>query len=373
MKVSFNPINNPVNIELIRENFETRCITNQKRRIVKKADLNPLIIYENEKSYDEEAWKYLQEESIEIDSSFEEKKLEENNTQKEEKKEILEKMDLVEEKKKIDKKQFMFQERFGVEKKCYLLKRLYPNFYQGKETKIYSHLLKVSSRFSKKKLKKFTNFIQNVKKCEYINHTIIANNQSSSENNSFKFGITIEFLINSILLLFQNKQASLISSINDLKNYFFLDSNQSISTQLFEDVLILVEKINFLRNFDKKLEDLNIQGNFAQSFIAFVNEFMQFFDFTIGNLSKIFNHQLGKISKSQMINDLQYHFEKILKDNFKYSKPLYKFLLYKHKEYITNLNQLTLNSKIKIIKVFLYISKLLLMNTLISLSQSIMN
>jgi len=372
MKVSFNPINNPVNIELIRENFETRCITYQKRRIVKKADLNPLIIYENEKPYDEEAWKYLQEDSIEIDSSFEEKKLEENYM-KEEKKESIEKMDLVEETKKNYKKHFMFNEKFVLEKKCYLLKKLYPNFYQEKETKIYSHMLKVSSRFSKKKLRKFTNFIQNIKKCDYINQTINANNQLYSENDSFKFGITIEFLINSILLLFQNKQASIISSINDIRNYFFVDSNQSISTQLFEEVLILVEKINFLRNIDKKFDELNIQGNFTQSLIAFINEFMQFFDFTIGNLLKIFNHQLGKISKSQMNNDFQYHFEKILKDNFKYTKPLFIFLLNKHKEYITKLNQLTLNGKINIIKVFLYISKPLLMNISIFLYQFIMN
>ena len=341
MKLSFNPINNPINIEYLRENFENRCITCQKQRIVRNANLNPLIIYDQEKSFNEEKWKYLQEESMEVDLSEDEEKI----IQVEKRNEIEEKMDIIWEDKNIMKRKLNLNKNFDLEKKCFLFKKLYPSLYNETDMRIYLHMIQINSRFSIKKLKKFSDLYTKIDKSKFISQTFNSNNVISGLNDKRKLCINTEFIINSLLLSFRNLKGSLISSISDLKNYCLVDVNQLIINELLEELFPYIEKIDFLRKFEVKLDELKFKSNLKQSINFFVKDFLVFFDLVISNFSKVFNYQLGKISRSQLINDQKFHIEKVLNDNFKYTKILFEQLINQHKSYLADLNHLRIIRK----------------------------
>ena len=121
--------------------------------------------------------------------------------------------------------------------------------------------------------------------------------------------------------------------------------NQLIINELLEELFPYIEKIDFLRNFEVKLDELKFKSNVKQSINFFVKDFLMFFDLVISNFSKVFNYQLGKISRSQLINDQKFHIEKVLNDNFKYTKILFEQLINQHKSYLADLNHLRIIRK----------------------------
>ena len=302
---------------------------------------NPLIIYDQEKSFNEEKWKYLQEESMEVDLSEDEEKI----IQVEKRNEIEEKMDIIWEDKNIMKRKLNLNKNFDLEKKCFLFKKLYPSLYNETDMRIYLHMIQINSRFSIKKLKKFSDLYTKIDKSKFISQTFNSNNVISGLNDKRKLCINTEFIINSLLLSFRNLKGSLISSISDLKNYCLVDVNQLIINELLEELFPYIEKIDFLRKFEVKLDELKFKSNLKQSINFFVKDFLVFFDLVISNFSKVFNYQLGKISRSQLINDQKFHIEKVLNDNFKYTKILFEQLINQHKSYLADLNHLRIIRK----------------------------